>query len=663
MSAAKRSPLDLIGTARRRSSRVYGGLTPKLEALSPAELIGSELRRSMAIGTVDVKERTIELSFSSEIELELWPGLIEVLSHETSAVDLTRLNNSAPLLFNHDLDQPIGVVESASIGADRKGRAVVRFGLTDEAKAALTNVQDGILKNVSVGYRILAVEKTATRESGAEVWTVTRWQPYEVSIVTVPADTTVGVGRSLESKPRIPQKSQIMTRAQLIALLTKRGITVSDTTSDEELVRLVESGETKIDVVGERAAAQTAERDRVRSILSAGEQYKEPELARGFAESGKSVEEFRAELLKKVDSRNRAIADATKPVGLSEMESKSFSFIRLMRAMCAEVGEQGKLREEAKFELEACEAAGQRMHRPTQGMVIPIDVMMQRAGANTTSIVSGGGYSGTGSNTVATDLLAGSFIDILRNKTVLMQLASQLAGLVGNVDIPKQTDTTAATWVGEDTAATKSALNFGLVSLRPKTITTFGQVTRRMLKQNSVGVEALFRNDLAMTIARGIDAAGFYGTGSANDPTGIKNIGGIHSTTFATAGKPTFAELVAQETAIAQLNADVASMAYVVNPSTRGYAKTTRKITTSTSDATIWEPGGTLNGYRTEVTNQITAGDVFFANFADFIIGLWGGLEVTVDPYSISTQGGIKVVLFQDVDMAVRRAASFAYGA
>ena len=76
----------------------------------------------------------------------------------------------------------------------------------------------------------------------------------------------------------------------------------------------------------------------------------------------------------------------------------------------------------------------------------------------------------------------------------------------------------------------------------------------------------------------------------------------------------------------------------------------------------IWEPGNTVNGYRTEVTNQIVTGDVFFGNFADLIVGLWGGLDLTVDPYSLSKSGGLRIVVFQDVDFAVRRVESFCLG-
>ena len=127
------------------------------------------------------------------------------------------------------------------------------------------------------------------------------------------------------------------------------------------------------------------------------------------------------------------------------------------------------------------------------------------------------------------------------------------------------------------------------------------------------------------------------------------------------ADNPTFAELVKMESEIASDNAEADRMAYVINAAMRGHAKTTARFGSGT-ESTIWEAGNTMNGYRTEVTNQIANGDVFFGNFADLIIALWGGLDITVDPYSSSAKGGVRIVGFQDVDFILRNTASICYG-
>lgn len=634
------------------------------EGFAPGE-IG---RRLMSVDKIDKDNRTVELSFSSNAEIKRW-GMIEILDHSEGACDLSRLNNGGPLLFNHELDDVLGVIEKAWIDkTSGKGRALVRFSKREEAEACWQDVQDGILRNVSVGYRINDVVLKERSEDGPDKYLVTAWEPYEISIVTAPADTSVGIGRNIQTKPEKP----FHMKEKLIAACAARGIALKGDETEDQLLALLGTkpepapAQRQIQVGEDNSRGATEERNRVKAILAAGEQYGQRELASKAIQEGKSLDAFRGELLEAVNKQNKQIKDANDPIGLSEREVKGFSFIRLLRALTADPASARAESEAAAFELEACRAAGDKItHRQIKGTMIPTDVILSgmdgKRGTATVSIASGAGYTGTGGNTVATTLLSQSFIETLRNRTVLMQLGSELSGLVGNFDIPRQTTNTTATWIGEDGDSVKTDMDFGLLSLRPKTVAAHTEVTRRMLMQSSLGVEALIRADLARTLALAIDYEGFYGTGSSNKPTGIKATSGINSFNWATANTPLFTEFVRMETEIALDNAEVQNMAYVTNPSVRGYAKGARKIATSTDSTTIWEPGNTINGYRTEITNQIATGDVFFGNFADFILGMWGGLEITTDPYTHSTKGRIRVVTMQDVDYVIRRAASFCY--
>ena len=155
---------------------------------------GCMTHRQASVGAVDVGARTVELAFSSEEPAQRWWGF-EILSHDPSAVMLERIGDSAPLLLDHDWGGQIGVIERVSIDADRRGRATVRFSKSARAEEVLQDIADGIRKHVSVGYRVHDAEQTGVRD-GDPVWTVTRWEPMEISIVAVPADHTVGVGRS-----------------------------------------------------------------------------------------------------------------------------------------------------------------------------------------------------------------------------------------------------------------------------------------------------------------------------------------------------------------------------------------------------------------------------------------------------------------------------------
>lgn len=629
---------------------------------------------------LDEDARTVELSFSSEIELERWPGTIEVLDHSAGAVDLTRLQNGGPLLFNHDLDEQLGVVESVTIGADRKGRAVVRFGRGQFASEKWQDVKDGILRNVSVGYRIKEVKLKESREDGTDVYVVTRWEPYEVSLVTVPADGSVGVGRSLIPNNTSPKNQNIMNRQQMIEALRARGYTVADEITDGDLNALFTRSlapatpapapaPSRVQVVNEdpaatRAAGEAAERERVRALFTAGRQYDAADLAQEAVEKGHTVEQFRTALIDHIDKRNKAVVDGTKPIGLSENEARGFSFINLFRALSADPENRKREYERAKFEMEACQAAADQMtHRSAKGTVIPTDVLLTPLqGQRADTIVgakTGAGYTNAGTNSIQTLLLTSSFIDMLRNRSVLMQRVVELSGLVGNIDIAKQLTGTAAAWIGEDEASPKSDITFGIVSLRPHTVSNRGEITRRLLMQNSLGVEALFRSDLATTLALEIDRAGLYGTNANNEPKGLVEYN-VAARYWNANNAPTYAELVAMETALANSNAEASAMSYIATPAFRGYAKTALKF--AGIAGTIWEPGGTVNGYGCDVSNQLVAGDIMFGNWADFLVGMWGGLDVTVDPYTHSDKGRIRITQFQDLDFTIRREESFVVG-
>lgn len=664
--------------AIRRHNPFFAGMTMTRNASGTLQQVhaGEVLRRAMIIDPANIAadKRTVELTFSSDIELERWPGVIEVLSHASDAVDLSRLRNGAPLLFNHDQDEYIGVIESATIGADRKGRAVVRFSENDDAEKIWRDVQAGILKNVSVGYRINEVKLTEERSNGTDVYTVSRWEPYEVSIVTIPADVTVGIGRSLFNKP---EKSNAMNRAHIIAMLRQLNVSFAETATDDELSALLQRSlpanaptsnpapapAAPITTGTEaRAQGEATERDRVRSIFAAGKQYEATDLAQDAVEKGHSVEQFRTALIDHIDKRNKSVVEGTKPVGLSEKEARSFSFVKLFRALTCEPEQRKKYNDEAAFELEACRAATDKLtHRSAHGTVIPTDVLMQPllGQRNVTGAQTASGYINAGTNSIQTLLLTSSFIDLLRNRSFLMSVVTELSGLVGNIDIPKQLTGPAAEWIGEDTAGSPTGITFGLVSLRPRTMTSRTEITRKLLMQNSLGVEALLRADMVKVMALELDRAGLYGSGASNQPLGLAGTNGINTGTWAAANAPTFAELVAMETAIAQDNADVQGMAYAFNAGLRGRFKTTTKFGSGT-ETTIWEPGNTVNGYATQVSNVLAGSDVFFGNWADLLIGMWGGLDVTVDPYTHSDKGRIRITNFQDVDFAVRRPESFA---
>lgn len=152
---------------------------------------------SIESGSIDQENMTVDLSFSSEEPVKRWFGH-EILSHKKEDVNLDRLNDSAAVLVNHNGDQ-VGVVEKAMIKS-KKGLAKLRFSPnTDYAKAVFQDIVDGIRKNVSVGYDIIEFQLDREDENGVATYRA-QWEPLEISMVGVPADKTVGVGRSHETR-------------------------------------------------------------------------------------------------------------------------------------------------------------------------------------------------------------------------------------------------------------------------------------------------------------------------------------------------------------------------------------------------------------------------------------------------------------------------------
>lgn len=350
-------------------------------------------------------------------------------------------------------------------------------------------------------------------------------------------------------------------------------------------------------------------------------------------------------------------------IGMSREDLRKYSLVRAITAAASQ-NWRG-----AELEHDASEAVTRQLGKAPQGFWVPQDVIVAEQRDMVVGTPSAGGYL------VSTDLLAQSFIELLRNKMSVRQAgATVLAGLVGDVAIPKQTGGATAYWVGESGSPTEGAQTVGQVALSPKTVGAYTDISRKLLKQSSIDVEAFMRNDLTSVLALAIDYAALHGPGSGNAPTGIAATSGIGDVAGGTNGlAPAWSHIISLETEVAQDNADVGRLAYMSNAKIRGKLKATSRTATY-GDIMIWEPNAgnaPVNGYPFYVTNQVSStltkgsssgvcSAIFFGNWADLVIGMWGGLDILVDPYTGGTAGTVRVIALQDVDIAVRHAESFA---
>jgi HK97 family phage major capsid protein len=660
----------------------------RLQAIQQRGLV----QRAAEVVSIDEENRTVELAFSSETPVQRWWGE-ETLSHDPAHVRLGRLNDGGALLWNHTWDDQRGVTESARIDSDRKGRALVRFGTSAAAEELWQDVKNRIKRHVSVGYFIHAMQLVEVVEE-LERWLITDWEPYEISIVSVPADTAVGIGRAAdipamerprsgEETPPVPlPRAATIQREHTEHMNTKTlrnaagDLVRAEVDEDGNVVREIEV----IEKAGEGARSHTqrgvdAERTRVREITALAERFGKAlpnaaELARAAVTEGKTPTDFQSVLLDAADKRmSQPLGEQTAAadIGMTEREVGEFSLLRVARALADPTSRSA--REAAAMEFRASEAAASKAGKSTDNFVIPADVLRRAVGgdfnrdAMSTAVraaLSTSMTGGAGGHLVDTTLMTNSFIDLLRKRTTIMRLGRVMGGLQGNVDIPKKTSGSSGFWVGEGGDVGETGIGLGNILLSPKTVGAYSDLTRRLLMQSSMDAEALVRSDLATALAQMMDLAGYYGTGSANQPLGLANYVGINAVPFVGVN-PTNGELIDMETQIALDNADVDSMKYVANASFRGYAKQTAKLGTGT-EATIWEPGNSVNGYGCEITNQVAAGDVFMANFQDFIIGLWGSLELNIDKAALALSGGLRLIVFQDCDFVLRRTESVCLG-
>lgn len=599
-------------------------------------------------GTIDEKNRTVELVFSSEEPVERFDwwteqSYLEILDHAPENVDLERLaDGSHPFLMDHDHRQQLGVVVSAVVGDDRKGRATVRFSKSPQAEIVFRDIVDGIRQLISVGYEILEVVDEVRRPDGMPVFRL-KWRPYEISSVAIPADATVGVGRE---KPQ-PPKKDVKAMEDEEENVNNPAPVATPTPAPAPVV----------DVKAERDAATRIERERVNDIHAIGERFKaSSELVEKAIRDGYTVDKLRAAVLDERFSNNGAEIDTQEThVDLSAREQKQYSLSRIINAFLT-----GRP-EAAGLELEVSQEIAKKVGRQPRSFFIPHNLVASRALA----YLQGGDQAlinakrelttgGSAQNLIATENLAGSFIQLLRNKSIITQLgAKSLSGLVGDVTIPKQTGAATGGWIAEGASQALSDQTFGNLPLSPKTVSARTKMTRQVIQQSNPDIEALVMEDLINVIALAIDLGAISGTGLSNQPTGILNTAGIGGVDGASMDWDAVIEL---ETDVAAANADVGSMHYLSNATVRGLLKT-RKIDAGSGLHLL--QNGELNGYPHAMSNQVPAATMIFGAFSQIILALWGALDVMVNPYKESETGAVFIETFQSVDVGVRHAASF----
>lgn len=581
------------------------------------------------------EDGTYTFPLSSETPYRRYDG-DEILVHSPEAVDLTFLKSgNAPLLDSHNrwdgLDAQLGVITDAWL-EERRLYVTVKFSNRKDAQEIRQDVDDGIIRNVSVGYDVHKIE----RDVDAESYRVIKWTPKEASFVSIPADETVGVGRSATAKEgrMDPIKQEKPSNGAMPGVR-----------SDEERAAAMETAINEISALAASHNLSDLARDFIRGAVSRGE---EPSLAL-----------FKGIVRAKLPEGTPLVNE---DIGLTAQETQRFSLRKFLLATSNDATAQ-QVRE-ADFELRAVDAAGEARVGTYR---LPPELMRSWGEFEVDGVRSSDprvrAALGTGGNpnVQSTDHLSNQFIYNLRNRLVLGQLGlTMLTGLDGNVDIPGGNANVAAAWLGsEDANAAESNPSFRKISLAIKDLAVYTDMTRRMLLQSTIDIEMYVRMQIVEAMAQAVDTAGFYGSGLSGEPKGLANTAGIGSVTFA-AEFPTRDEIIDMRTEIAASN-QTGSPVFVGNSEMAGaLMKTT--IDAGSGRFLMETEGRLTTGNRFEETNQITSGDLFAGVWSDMIMGTWGTLELDRSTEAKFLAGGLRLRAIQSLDFAVRRVGSFVLG-
>jgi HK97 family phage major capsid protein/HK97 family phage prohead protease len=573
---------------------------------------------------------------SSEAPVDRWFGT-EVLRHDDKSIRMDRLNaGAAPLLFNHDWNDPVGMVDGARV---KDGRLYVEAHFFDTERAReVAAMVDGGMRNVSIGYELYeVVEDTKTNR-----YTATDWGVLEVSFATVPADPSVGVGRSADAdtKPVRVTREQPQATIPAAAAATTRSAAMADP--------IITAAPTA-DPVSKLDPLQV-EKDRRTAIGNLCRANKiDSRIEDQWVRDGVRLEEVAGKILEVVEDRGRGNPTAMSDLGLTRAETTRFSLFRAIRAMRTPTHDNVAA---AAYEMECSRALAKKLQRDDSGSIfIPGEVLQRPLGAEAatramaTTPGSKGGYLVNVENM--------GFIDILRNRSVTMRMgARRLSGLTGNVVFPRQTGKVSVTWQGgEGTSVTAADQALGQLSMTPKTAIAITDVSEQLLRQATPSAEAFVMADLAADIAiDGVDYTAINGTGGAQ-PLGIKNTTGI--TSGQDAATATYAKVLAFVSTAGGSNAIRGNPGFVTN--TAGAAVLMQRQRFTSTDTPLWTGNmldGQCVGFNAMSSEQLASGNLIFGSWDEVVIGEWGVLELAMDNGGTrfnQAQVGIRAMWMVDV--------------
>lgn len=627
--------------------------------------------RARATDAAEGAGDTWDVTVSTEAPVERydwWTGkrFLEVLGHTRDEIVTDYFDAGAAVLEEHRGVQ-VGVEESFSV-AEKKLRASIRFSRNPRGQEVETDVRDKIRRHISVGYEVQEYKLVSTDSKGMDTYRAVKWTPYEISLVGIPADLGAGVGRAKEGEREIvvpitgaePKEGEVKIRMDEQPGDKPAGGAVVPMERAVQKPVEAEPGDHGQDVnLRSKSAADIFDMANANGL---------PEHAADWVRRNLAVGDVALEILKLRKTNGTAQPSAEQVLdGMSARDWSKYSWVDAI--LCA-AGERklGGLTLEVHNKLLA---EAPEKYRSRGGILVPMRTRPSR---------STRGALDTKTATAGAELVfdePGEFIDMLRNTAqVIRRGATVMTGLTGNIAFPKQTGAITIYWVAENPGVdvTESEPTFGLVLLSPKTMQGTTSYSRQLLAQSpssGVDIETIVRKDFAVGHALALDRAAIHGTGTNGEPLGVYQTTDVQ--TQAMGGAVTFAELVAMIGKVAAANALTGSLGGITTPGLAAKLMATLKDSVAGA-AYMWEgtfDDGRVAGYPISATNQVsslmsgldatggTEHGLVVGIWPELLIGMWGALEIIVDPYAQKKRGLIEVTSFQMADVAIRHPESF----
>jgi HK97 family phage major capsid protein len=629
---------------------------------------------------------------SSETPVRRWFGN-EILDHDKKSVRTNRLDAGAvPALLNHS--QRFGKVDKYEL---KNGELTVEgpFSRSAFAQECRQDYDDGILVNSSVGYQVHKMVRTEDEDNptAPDECRVMDWEPIDASLVDVPADASVGVGRTPDQSKNFPVIVETIRRrsagtAEPVASTDPAPAAQPQPEPQQEKRSMADTA------VGiDSAALELARRNDIMAVATDQDfrKYTTIDEAQEAIAKGTTASAFRDTVSRKICQANAADKVGTAGSNLfTEMDKsdqKRFSIFRLVRALteAAKPNSFSRSACDARLEFEYSDELKKRLKISTDGPLVPELGSLRALG--TSGISSGAGQIAVTAETGAlATYTRPEVIELLRNRPRVEQLgARRLGGLQGVIRLPRQSGAGTASWVTEGGAVSPADLTMDFISLTPHRISAQTAWTVELLAETAPDVEALARGDQDAIIRLALDLAAISGSGTSGQPMGLMNTTGLtllvpSGTAFSDGGKPlTFNDVLAFETTVSAANADAATSAFLFTPEVRGQLKGTPKFAAGLANP-IWDDGpkdplgidmeGPL-GYRAGVTNQLAkngthAGvtgsilhNAIFGDWSQMVVADWGAREIVVDPYTQAANGAVVVTQRALHDIGIRHIAAF----